>query len=173
MKKLFIKISFMGSLRSWEVLYSKLSILSNVKMYHLLPLQNWNHFRQICTNLDVINRMNVFHCIFHHFTHLMKKGKSALHNFGTNFMKQVALMEACGNKTYWDLSWMGYKSSSVYLNPHTFISLYIISILFSPHFLMCWQGEFVQQSRASLVGDHLLYSPYHNVWFKVDVEGKN
>ena len=37
-----------------------------------------------------------------------------------------------------------------------------IKILHTVHykFLSCWQGEFVSQSRASLAGDHFLYS--HN-----------
>ena len=42
-------------------------------------------------------------------------------------------------------------------------SVYIFSILLSGHFLRFWQGEFVKQSRASLVGDHLLYSHDLNV----------
>ena len=35
---------------------------------------------------------------------------------------------------------------------------------------MCWQGEFVQQSRGSLVGDHFLYSHDLNVSFMGDIE---
>ena len=46
---------------------------------------------------------------------------------------------------------------------NTLTSVCIISILFSIHFLWCWQGEFVQRSRASLVGDHFLYSCDLNV----------
>ena len=34
----------------------------------------------------------------------------------------------------------------------------IFSILFSIHFLRCLHREFVKQSRASLVGDHIFYS---------------
>ena len=37
-------------------------------------------------------------------------------------------------------------------------SICIFSALLSKHFLRCWQGEFIQQSRVSLAGDHLLYS---------------
>ena len=33
------------------------------------------------------------------------------------------------------------------LNCHTLISVSIFSILFSIHFLWCWQGEFVEQSQ--------------------------
>ena len=45
-------------------------------------------------------------------------------------------------------------------------SVCIFSIMFSIHFLRCWQGEFVEQSRTSLVGDHFLYSHDLNVWFR-------
>ena len=40
-------------------------------------------------------------------------------------------------------------------------------------FLGCWQGEFVQQSRASLVDDHSLYSCDLNVWFRDGIVGRN
>ena len=50
----------------------------------------------------------------------------------------------------------------------TLTSVCIFSILFSIHFLRCWQGEFVEQSRASLVDDHSLYS-----WPKCLTEGWN
>ena len=52
---------------------------------------------------------------------------------------------------------------------NTLTSVCIISILFSIHFLWCWQGEFVQWSRASLVGDHFLYSCDLNVSVSGDV----
>ena len=45
-----------------------------------------------------------------------------------------------------------------FLTLYTLISVCIFSILFSIHFLRCWQGEFVQQSRASFLNDHCLYS---------------
>ena len=35
-------------------------------------------------------------------------------------------------------------------------SIWTFSILFSIHFLRCWQGEFVYQSRECLVCDHFL-----------------
>ena len=35
-------------------------------------------------------------------------------------------------------------------------SICICSILFSIHSLRCWEGEFVQQSRVSSIGDHFL-----------------
>ena len=47
---------------------------------------------------------------------------------------------------------------------YTLTSVCIFSILFSIHFLWYWQGEFVYQSRASLVGDHFLYSHDLDVW---------
>ena len=46
----------------------------------------------------------------------------------------------------------------VTLTLYILTSVCIFSILFSIHFLRCWQGEFVKQSGASLVGDHFLYS---------------
>ena len=49
----------------------------------------------------------------------------------------------------------------------------IFSILFSIYFLRGWQGEFVQQSRASIVGDHFLHSCDVNVWFRGDVVRKS
>ena len=49
---------------------------------------------------------------------------------------------------------------------HSLTSVYIFSILSSICFLRCWQGEFVEQSIASLVGDHFLYSCDPNVWFR-------
>ena len=52
-------------------------------------------------------------------------------------------------------------------------SVCIFSILLHRHFLGFWQGEFVQQSRASLVGDHLLYSHDLSVWFRRDVLRRN
>ena len=41
---------------------------------------------------------------------------------------------------------------------YTLASACIFSVLLPMHFLECWQGEFVKPSRASLVGDHFLYS---------------
>ena len=46
---------------------------------------------------------------------------------------------------------------------YTSTSVCIYSILFFIQFLMCWQGEFVQQSRDSSVVYHFLYS--HNLMF--------
>ena len=44
------------------------------------------------------------------------------------------------------------------LTHYTLISVSIFFMLFSIHFLMCWEGEFVQQSRGSSVDYHFLYS---------------
>ena len=44
---------------------------------------------------------------------------------------------------------------------YSLTSAFIFSILFSVHLLRCWQGEFVYQSRVSLVGDHFLY--FHDI----------
>ena len=46
---------------------------------------------------------------------------------------------------------------SVSLNIYNLTSPCIFSILFSIHFLRCWQGEFVYQSRECLVGDHFFF----------------
>ena len=56
---------------------------------------------------------------------------------------------------------------------YSLTSVCIFSILFPRHFLMFLQGEFVQQSKASLVGDHLLYSHDLSVWSSGDVVGRN
>ena len=52
-------------------------------------------------------------------------------------------------------------------------SVCIFSILFSKHFLGCQHGEFVLQSRSSLVGDQLLYSPDLQVQFRGDMVRRN
>ena len=44
------------------------------------------------------------------------------------------------------------------LTHYTLKSVRILSLLLSIHVWRIWQGEFVQQSRASLVEDHFLYS---------------
>ena len=59
------------------------------------------------------------------------------------------------------------------LTLYSITSVCIFSILLPRHFLRLWQGEFVQQSRASLVGDHLLYSHDLDVWFRGDVVWRN
>ena len=53
--------------------------------------------------------------------------------------------------------WMDFCFHRSYLNLFTLytqIAVCIFSILVSIHFQMCWQGEFFQQSWASLVGDN-------------------
>ena len=59
---------------------------------------------------------------------------------------------------------------------YTLTSACIFSILLFIHFLRCWQGEFVHQSKASkkasLVGDHFLYSHDLNVWSRVILYGE-
>ena len=47
---------------------------------------------------------------------------------------------------------------TAFVTLHTLRSKYIFSMLFLVHILKYEQGEFVKQSRASLVGDHFLYS---------------
>ena len=71
-----------------------------------------------------------------------------------------------------------------YLNPalnnerpdpglYTLTSVCIFSILFPIHFLGCWQGELVDQSREYLVGDHFLYSHDLTVWCRGYTVGRN
>ena len=52
-------------------------------------------------------------------------------------------------------------------------SVCTLSILFSIHCLRCWQGEFVEQSRVSLVGDHFLNSCDPCMWFRGDIVRRN
>ena len=52
-------------------------------------------------------------------------------------------------------------------------SICIFFIQLPRHFVAFWQGEFVQQSRASLVGDHLLYSYDLSIWFRGDIVRRN
>lgn len=47
---------------------------------------------------------------------------------------------------------------------HILTSASIFSKLFFIHFLWLWQGEFVEQPRASLAGDPFLYSYDLNFW---------
>ena len=70
----------------------------------------------------------------------------------------------------WDID--GYSVKS-FLSLHTLTSVCIFSVLFSIHFLICWPGEFVEQSRGSSVDDHFLYSHDLNVWFMGDTERRN
>ena len=59
------------------------------------------------------------------------------------------------------------------LTRYTLALVCIFSIVSSIHHLKRWQGEFVQQSRASLVGDHVLYSLDLNVLFRGDIVRRN
>ena len=52
-------------------------------------------------------------------------------------------------------------------------SVCTLSILFSMNFLRCWHCQFVEQSRAFLVGDHFLRSQDLNVWFRGDNVRRN
>ena len=51
------------------------------------------------------------------------------------------------------------------LTLYTLTWICIFFTLFFIHFLRCWQGEFVCQSRGSFSDDHFLYSHDLNVWF--------
>ena len=63
--------------------------------------------------------------------------------------------------------------NTVWLTLCTITSVCIFSILFFIHFSTCWQGEFVKQSRASLVGHDFLYSIDFIVWFRGDIVRRN
>ena len=76
-------------------------------------------------------------------------------------LSQCKLKGGWSHEVFW--------AKSLLLTPYTLTSESIFSILFSIHFVRCWQGEFIQQSRASVVGDHLLYSHDLDVWFRGDV----
>ena len=56
---------------------------------------------------------------------------------------------------------------------HTLTSVCKFSTLFFIHFLRCWQGEFVYQSKDSFPGDQFLYSHDLDVWFRGNVVGRN
>ena len=59
------------------------------------------------------------------------------------------------------------------LTLYTLTSVCILSVLVSIHFLRCWQGEFVYQSREYLVCDHFFYSHNLTMWCKVYTAGRN
>ena len=48
---------------------------------------------------------------------------------------------------------------------YTLTSVCTFSTLFSIHFPRSWQREVIEQSRAPLVSDHLLYSSDFNGWY--------
>ena len=72
----------------------------------------------------------------------------------------------------WNWWWVA-LASCLWLTLYTIISVCIFSTLFFIHFLRCWQGEFVCQSKGSFPGDHFLYSHDLNVWFRSDIVGRN
>ena len=55
----------------------------------------------------------------------------------------------------------------------TLTSVFIFSLLSCRYFLMFWKGEFVPQSRASLVCDHFPYPHDCTLWFWGDIVGRN
>ena len=74
------------------------------------------------------------------------------------------LMFTIGTSTYHNYIFKQYSSYihktdyMMSLTLYTLTSVCIFSILFSLHLLMCWKGEFVEQSRGSSVDYHFLYS---------------
>ena len=59
------------------------------------------------------------------------------------------------------------------LTLYTSSSIWIFFIPFSIHFIRCWQGESVKQSRVSFVCDRFLYSGGLDVWFRGGIVKKN
>ena len=59
------------------------------------------------------------------------------------------------------------------LTLHTLASVWIFSTLFFVHFLRCWQGEYVCQSKASFPGDHFFYSHNLNVQFREKLDASH
>ena len=78
---------------------------------------------------------------------------------------QVVCHRNTNTERTWRWCWVMCMSLTLY-NP---TSVGKFSILFSIYFLRHWQGEFVQPSWASLVGDHSLYSYDLSVWFRGDI----
>ena len=60
----------------------------------------------------------------------------------------------------------------LHLTLYTLTSVCIFSILFSIHFLRCWQGE-LARSKASVVFDHFHYSHDLSVWIRGDIVRRN
>ena len=63
----------------------------------------------------------------------------------------------------------GIKITFRCLTLYTLTSVCIFSTLFFIHFLRCWQGEFVCQSKDFFPGDHFLSSHNLNVWFRSEL----
>ena len=60
---------------------------------------------------------------------------------------------------------VSFNTFTTYLPSCNIFPVCIFSTLFLIHFLRCWQGEFVCQSKGSFPRDHFLYSHDLNVWF--------
>ena len=86
---------------------------------------------------------------------------------GENYMRLVLIKDPKKTTNSAELDW---KSC---LTLYTLKSVHIFSILLSEHFLRCWQGEFVWQSRASLAGDHSFYSCNLYMCFNSDIMRRN
>ena len=76
----------------------------------------------------------------------------------------------CGS---WSENFCRLKGEEKILTIYTLTSVCIFSILFSMHFLRCWQGEFVYRSKASFVDNHFLYLCDLNVLFRGDIVRMN
>lgn len=65
------------------------------------------------------------------------------------------------------------RKQSFVLAFYTPTSVCVFSLLWSLHFLWYWQGEFVEKSRASSIGDHFQYSYDLNGWFRSNTVPRN
>ena len=79
--------------------------------------------------------------------------------FGVSFFK-IMMCWVCD----WLFVWSWFIATYNELILYTLTSVCIFSILFSIHFLKCWQGEFGWQSRISLTSNHCFLS-----WFLIEV----
>ena len=99
-------------------------------------------------------------CIMHHKSH-----KNPMPSSLPSVMK-----EFLGNSSR---SWRTSFKNFVYPWTLTHTSVCMFSILLSVLFLRGWQGEFLYQSRASLVVDYFLYSCDLNVWLRGGMVRRN
>lgn len=65
------------------------------------------------------------------------------------------------------------RKQSFVLAFYTPTSVCVFCLLWSLHFLWYWQGEFVEKSRASSIGDHFQYSYDLNGWFRSNTVPRN
>ena len=152
-----------------------LSLLPLSQKYHLktqFQAQKKNFFFQVL--LATTRFSSVLHlrgslkfifspqCKYMDFIHL----KSSLNFLFKNTIKCKKWRKVT---CFWLVSHSERRKTSTCSTLYPLKSEYIFSILLLTHYLKCWQGEFVYQSRALFLGDHFLYSRVLNVWFRGDI----